>query len=321
MIPKGQKRQFPADDEEVSERNGPGWESQRQFVFSVSLIKYQHSQELVEPSLRRFVLIANTLRQLREETSAGTEASKHPPASVPALQAQEKESMIAEITGIKHAAGSGELSGWETTRSLPISHMRDSMAVEDEDWASMSTEPDFEVETAIASILSALDSTIDGSPQPALRPPLRSLENLTEGGASVEKQESRVYLESWQPQQLEAFRLPDGGVASGYLGEVTVEDLFQDIDASLLEADMEVLGVRGGVYGHPAGDDLLRYLPPFAPSPDSLAIALNQNLKCLPAFSSFIPAASSSSPASFPAQNHLREGFELEHLMEVRVES
>ncbi|CAN9511275.1 unnamed protein product [Ophioblennius macclurei] len=305
MIPKGQKRKASPEVESVSEKSGPEWESQRQFVFSVSLIKYQHSQELVEPSLRRFVLIANTLRQFNGATP------ECPPNSVSALQVKEKES---EITAIKPTDGSSDSSDSGTKRSLGNRHARDHMPVEDEDWASMSTEPDFEVETAIASILLALDSTIEGGPQAVQRTPLRSLENLSEGGATWEKQEPQAYFESWQ--QPEVCRLQDSGLAPGYLGEVTVEDLFQDIDASLLEADIEVLGARGGLCGHPAGDELLRYLPPFAPSSDSFAIALNQNLKCLPAFSSFIPPPSSSS-----TQNHLREGFELEHLMEVRVES
>lgn len=322
MVPKGQKRKL-LEDEGVSERNGPELESQRQFVLSVSLLKYQYSQELVEPSLRRFVLISNTLRQLSEETSAGTEGSLCPPASVSAPPEKERQSAVTGISGIKHTDGSSGSSDCGTKRNLPSCHTKDPMAVEDEDWASMSTEPDFEVETAIASILSALDSTIDGSPQAPPRSPLRSLENLSEGGASWEKQESQAYLESWQQQQRpEACAVQDGDVAaSSYLGEVTVDDLFQDIDASLLEADMEVFGLRGDACGHPAGDDLLRYLPPFAPSSDSFAIALNPNLKCLPAFSSFIPASSSSSPAAFSAQSHLREGFELEHLMEVSVES
>ncbi|XP_029965134.1 SERTA domain-containing protein 3 [Salarias fasciatus] len=305
MVPKGQKRKL-AGDEDVSEESGSEWESQRQFVFSVSLTKYQHSQELVEPSLRRFVLISNTLRQLSGETSAGTEAPGCPPAAASGPQVKERQSAVTEIPAVKH----GESSDCGVRRSVPGRHARGAVAVDEEDWASMSTEPDFEVETAIASILSALDSTIDGSPQAVPRSPLRSLENLSEGGASWEKQEPQAYLESWQP---EACRVQDGGVAvaTAYLSDVTVEDLFQDIDASLLEADMEVLGVTGG---HPAGDELLRYLPPFAPSSDSFAIALNQNLKCLPAFSSFIPAAS-------PSSSSQREGFEMEHLMEVRVES
>lgn len=64
MITCGQKRKLPTEDDEVSDRSSPLWESQRQFVFSVSLNKYQRSQELPEPSLRRSVLIANTLRQI-----------------------------------------------------------------------------------------------------------------------------------------------------------------------------------------------------------------------------------------------------------------
>uniref|UniRef100_A0A672HWJ3 SERTA domain-containing protein n=1 Tax=Salarias fasciatus TaxID=181472 RepID=A0A672HWJ3_SALFA len=218
MVPKGQKRKL-AGDEDVSEESGSEWESQRQFVFSVSLTKYQHSQELVEPSLRRFVLISNTLRQLSGETSAGTEAPGCPPAAASGPQVKERQSAVTEIPAVKH----GESSDCGVRRSVPGRHARGAVAVDEEDWASMSTEPDFEVETAIASILSALDSTIDGSPQAVPRSPLRSLENLSEGGASWEKQEPQAYLESWQPE-----------------ADVTVEDLFQDIDASLLEADMEV---------------------------------------------------------------------------------
>ncbi|XP_063763668.1 SERTA domain-containing protein 3 isoform X2 [Eleginops maclovinus] len=85
MIMKGQKRKHPPEEVDVSDRSSPMWESQRQFVFSVSLNKYHHSQGLPEPSLRRSVLIANTLRQVSLEAfaapSVDMEASPPPCSS------------------------------------------------------------------------------------------------------------------------------------------------------------------------------------------------------------------------------------------------
>ncbi|XP_074535300.1 SERTA domain-containing protein 3 [Halichoeres trimaculatus] len=303
MIMKGQKRKLPPEEMEVSDRSNPFWESQRQFVFSVSLNKYQRSQELPEPSLRRSVLIANTLRQVSLEAcgapSAEWEVSQPPCSSSNGLLTLDNTSHCA----INRSTPSGALSA--PNAPLPV---RD----EDEDWGSMSMDSDFSLSAAISSILTALDSTMDGSTQAAPRTPLRSLENLSglpEGGV-------RLGGRDCGEQQR------DCRAGSSYLSDLTVEDLFQDIDTSLLERDMCVLGLRGS--GNVAGDELLRYLPPFSPvSP----LSLNQNLKCLPSFSSFSPLSSSSSSSSssspslslphFSAANHV----ELEHLMEILVES
>uniref|UniRef100_A0A8C7YM62 SERTA domain-containing protein n=1 Tax=Oryzias sinensis TaxID=183150 RepID=A0A8C7YM62_9TELE len=250
MILKGQKRKLPQEDLELADSGGPVWESQRQFVFSVSLNKYQRSQELPEPSLRRSVLIANTLRQM------SLEGCREPPADM------------------------------EVPEPPPPAGLLHRDVEEDEDWES--TDSDVSLSAAISSILTVLDSTIDGSFPTAPRSPLRSLENLSgssEGGVAWVKPGVRGHSVSYQQQAEPKAR--DGGP-----GDVTVEDLFQDIDTCLLERDMGVLGLGGG---HPTGEDLLRYLPPFS------------NLKCLPSFSSFSP---------LPA-----EAFELDNLMEILVES
>ncbi|XP_018521118.1 SERTA domain-containing protein 3 [Lates calcarifer] len=368
MIMKGQKRKFPPEDVEVSDRCSPTWESQRQFVFSVSLSKYQRGQELPEPSLRRSVLIANTLRQISLEACRApcVEREMSPCSSSSALQGKERESAFSEVTAAKHHSAVGftnshpalgscpvpssnYLSNCATNRCPASYHLNTSdvplsVGDEDEDWGSMSTDPDFSLSAAISSILTALDSTIDGSPQAALRTPLRSLENLSrpsEGSMAGVKQGVRGYGGSWeqhqQQEEEEECRMRESNMEamrSSYLSDLTVEDLFQDIDTSLLERDMGVLGFRGSGGGYPAGDDLLRYLPPFSPSSSTsshpFSLSLNQNLKCLPSFSTFSPLSSSScsspslslQPSSpFSGQNHVREGLELEHLMEILVES
>lgn len=284
MIMKGQKRKLPPEDMEVSDRTNPFWESQRQFVFSVSLNKYQRSQELPEPSLRRSVLIANTLRQVSLEACSAPSAAWE--ASQPLCSSS---GGLSAFDNMSHCAVNRFPSSSALTAPIIPLPVRD----EDEDWGSMSMDSDFSLSAAISSILTALDSTMEGSAQAAQRTPLRSLENLSgplEGGVK--------------------YGVRDCGDRAGcsYLSDLTVDDLFQDIDTSLLERDMCVLGLRGG--GNVAGDELLRYLPPLSVSP----------LKCLPSFSSFSPM--SSSPASLPsphfsASNHV----ELEPLMEILVES
>ncbi|XP_037631358.1 SERTA domain-containing protein 3 isoform X2 [Sebastes umbrosus] len=307
MIVKGQKRKHPPEDVEVSDQSSPNWESQRQFVFSVSLNKYQHSQELPEPSLRRSVLIANTLRQVSQEAcgapSVDMEVSQPPCSSSSALQEEKHDSAV--MFSNSHSA----------LVSCPLVSLNY--------LSNCAT-------TAISSILTALDTTIDGSPQAAPRTPLRSLENLSgpsDGGVAWVKHGVRSYGELQEEWRLRESSLEV--MKSSYLTELTVEDLFQDIDTSLLERDMGVLGFIGSGGGYQAGDDLLRYLPPFSSSSPShpFSLSLNQNLKCLPSFSSFSPLSSSSSSSPslssppFSSQNHVREGIDLDHLMEILVES
>lgn len=322
---KGQKRRFPPEDVEVSDRSSPTWESQRQFVFSVSLSKYQRGQELPEPSLRRSVLIANTLRQISLEACVAPSANGEVSAcsSSSALHVKEQEGIVYGVATAKHPSA-------EALTYSHLSALATCPGVSSSDSSNCVT-------TAISSILTALDSTIDGGPQAALRSPLRSLENLSrspEGSAAWVKQGVRGYGGSWEQPEVCGVRESNMEVMrSSYLGDLTVEDLFQDIDTSLLERDMGVLGLRGSGAGYPAGDDLLRYLPPFSPSspsPHPFSLSLSQNLKCLPSFSSFGPMSPSTStlpslstpPSSlFVGQNHVREGLELEHLMEILVES
>lgn len=347
MIMRGQKRKLPPEDQEDPDRTSPNWETQRQFVFSVSLSKYQRSQELVEPSLRRSVLIANTLRQVSlgdcGSPSADEEAEQPSFSSSSAPQVEERDGLSAggsPMVSLNYASDCP--SGSPPACPSSESNVPMSVEDEDEDWGSMSTDSDLALSAAISSILTALDSTIDSSPQAAPRTPLRSLENLSgpfEGGASWVKQGSRDCGVGWEQQQEEEEeeeerRMAESSVEvmrSSYLSDLTVEDLFQDIDTSLLERDMGVLGLISGGGGYPAGDDLLQYLPPFSPSLSSslpFSLSLNPSLKCLPSFSSFSPLSPSSSPAlslpassSFSGQNLMRDGFELENLMEILVES
>ncbi|XP_049930805.1 SERTA domain-containing protein 3 [Epinephelus moara] len=276
MVKKGQKRKHLPEDVEVSDRSSSTWESQRQFVLTVSLHKYQHGLQLRDPSLRRSVLICSTLRSVSLEgcrvPSVAMEVSQPPCSSSSELQ----ESVF---TAAKHNSTAMCANSHSALDSCPLVSLNNlsncaasrspanvtlSVKDEDEDWGSMSMDSNFSLSSAISSILTALDSAIDGSPQAAPRTPLRSLENLSgacEGGEAWAKQGVKGCGGSWEVQ--EEWRALDSSLevmGLSYLGDLTVEDQFQDINTSLLERDMGMLGLRECEGGYPTVDDLLRYL-------------------------------------------------------------
>lgn len=339
MIVKGQKRKFHSDDEEVADMSSPSWENQRQFVFSVSLNKYQQSQELPEPSLRRSVLIANTLRQVSLEACEAPSIDME--LARPASSAyQEKNNGATYNSSLLPANGhtavasspicsSDFLPKYATSchsnaSNVPVSEKDDS-----EDWGSVSMDTDFSLSAAISSILTVLDSSIDGSQHVAPRMALRSLENLSgpcEESPAWQKQEILDYDESGK-QQLEC-NLRESNMEvtkSNYLSELTVQDLVQDIDTSLLGNEGAMLELKATRGACPVGDGIFRCLPPLSTSSNPVSHSVNQNVVCLPSFSLFTSLSSSSSlPLPSPpvsAHNHVREGLELDHLMEILVES
>ncbi|XP_021443149.2 SERTA domain-containing protein 1 [Oncorhynchus mykiss] len=148
MISKGQKRKV--DDVVGGMRSGT-WDSQRQSVLGISLIKYHHGQELMEPSLRRSVLIANTLRQIHLENKPpyGLVNLTGPvPPMVPSKPCTHRESGLGVVN-----SASGVEDVW------------------------MSSESDFSLSAAVSSILKELDLTVDRGQSPQ-RTPFRSIENL-----------------------------------------------------------------------------------------------------------------------------------------------
>lgn len=340
MIVKGQKRKLHSDDEQIADRSSPFWENQRQFVFSVSLNKYQRSQELPEPNLRRSVLIANTLRQVSLEACEAPSIDMDPahPTCASSSSYQEKNGGArcnsSEELGNSHSAlASSPISSSDFSLKYATGYYSNESNVpvtakdDNEDWGSVSTDSDFSLSAAISSILTVLDSSIDGSQQVAPRMPLRPLENLSgpyEGSPMWHKQEILDYGESGeQPSDCNLRESNMEGVKSNYLSDLSVQELVQDMDTSLLENDVAVLGLRASRGGFAVGDDIFRYLPPSSTSYPSHPSShpLNQNLVCLPSFSLFSNLSSSSSLQPLSGHNHVKEGLELDHLMEILVES
>ncbi|XP_037123662.1 SERTA domain-containing protein 3 [Syngnathus acus] len=252
MIMKTHKRKLQSESSDESPGGGSAvaWERQRQFVFNVSLHKYQRDQELPEPSLRRSVLISNTLRQVE----ACRVSSLDIRAPLPLDHPSPEQPIANSVNDLPSPAKCQRVvSGCASSDDA-------------EDWSSLSADPDFAVSPAISSILSGLDSSLDVSVQlPSPRAALRSLENLqacSDAGGFWPRQQVRG---TQDPMEWEA---GVEAVRSSYLKDVTAEDMFQDIDTSQLERDMGILGLRN--------DECLsrEYLP-------------YHSAKGLPSFSSF----------------------------------
>ncbi|XP_058243092.1 SERTA domain-containing protein 3 [Hemibagrus wyckioides] len=143
MVARGLKRKLH------DHARDPGWENQLQSVLNISIDKYQRDQALVEPSLRRSVLITNTLRQAKTHMEAVSEIEN----PLKKIQTHHSATCFRQELGTP--------PGFEDT---------------DDDFME-----DLSLSTTITTILKNLDTTLDGSsgssaPQ---RSPLASVENLT----------------------------------------------------------------------------------------------------------------------------------------------
>ncbi|TSR87312.1 Estrogen-related receptor gamma [Bagarius yarrelli] len=144
MVARGLKRKL------CDPVNDPGWENQLQSVLNISMDKYQRDQALVEPSLRRSVLITNTLRQARTHMEAVSEIDTNPMEKFqrhhPATFSQQE---LAKPSGFEYM---------------------------DDDFME-----DLSLSTTITSILKNLETALDGSSgsSTSQRSPLASMENRT----------------------------------------------------------------------------------------------------------------------------------------------
>uniref|UniRef100_A0AAY4E759 SERTA domain-containing protein n=1 Tax=Denticeps clupeoides TaxID=299321 RepID=A0AAY4E759_9TELE len=112
----GQKRKLPSD----ADGHGAWWDHQRQSVLDISLDKFQRDQALVEPSLRRSVLISNTLRQIQSEDLALIRSLPNPEGSLGdewmSGSSEEDVSLSTAISSIlKELDGAVEGGGLEAT--------------------------------------------------------------------------------------------------------------------------------------------------------------------------------------------------------------
>ncbi|XP_078097800.1 SERTA domain-containing protein 2-like [Mustelus asterias] len=246
MVGKGVKRKRHADGGLDSCQNladcPQSYSLKRQLVLNTSLNKMQSGRTLPELSLRRTVLIANTLRQIQEEIRL--ESSQL--ASALALDAgcaelgSQREPPPSRLTTEGHPAGFGD--GLE-------------------DYMSTASDEDFSLSSAINSILRDLDIVIDGSPsQP---PPQETLDSPEAMDTTAEDGDKEDVHPLEPPRPLESVFGSFEIMSSSYLVGVTLDDLFLDIDTSVCDCDAAAVGPApsGRVAPPGAADDLAKTYP------------------------------------------------------------
>ncbi|XP_069842871.1 SERTA domain-containing protein 2-like [Dendropsophus ebraccatus] len=148
MPTRGIKRKFPNWEESVLDGHlsfqTDSYSFFRQSLLNMSLEKFNKGRMMIEPSLRRYVLIANTLRVIQEEIRHEN------PCSVPNLE--------GSMSGVYDP-----LSGNVVPPVLPQDL---------ENIILPSMEEDFSVTATIASILKELESVLDESCPQNLQPRL-----------------------------------------------------------------------------------------------------------------------------------------------------
>ncbi|MBN3287722.1 CDCA4 protein, partial [Polyodon spathula] len=270
MTGKGLKRKLPEEGdlpEGSAVQKGSGlYCTQRQSVLNISLDKYNRGQKLLEPSLRRSVLIANTLRQIQEEirqevSHPGTPQIGSPPAA--------QISPLSESNSLKESLPAPAPPSRLSMENHPMG-LGDS-----DDWTLLSSEEDFSLSSAISSLLKELDVAIDGSPAPSpQRTPLGSIENLeTEKADKQEPCKAEGKHGGCRPSETAFGNLEI--MSSSYLRDVALDDLFLDIDTSVYERDAGPLG--GRTLSSAASDEFLKYLPSCHPS----SFSMNPNARDL----------------------------------------
>ncbi|XP_041919822.1 cell division cycle-associated protein 4 [Alosa sapidissima] len=282
MTSKGLKRKFPVEPEEI----GPAWEHQRQSVLDISIEKFQRDLSMVEPSLRRSVLIANTLRQIQLEEPMPSPND----TVVPPVEPVKTRPAPVQQSNFSHQGPVQSLPAVAYCPTLTENH--------GDEWMSTSAEEEFSLSTAISSILKELDG--DGcqdSSQPSLSPPQRmplgSIENLP-GSLDAGPR----HRPGWTGQRgEECGRRVEGSPLGSmavtrptYLHDVTLDSLFVDVDMSVFDREVSSLGARA--FSTIANEELVKYLPSLSGS-HSPTLS-NQGVKDL---------------------------HELEHIMEILVES
>ncbi|XP_030621039.1 SERTA domain-containing protein 3 [Chanos chanos] len=269
MVVRGLKRKLHVGDENA----GPVWESQLQSVLDISLDKFHRDQALVEPSLLRSVLINNTLRQVQSEVRSQVESAAadfSPQRSLAGPGVQQVSPQLSSLRGSTHTRYKAPLYPHPSENTQP-----------GENWMAWSSDDEFSLSTAISSILKDLDASIEGGFEPPMsrRTPLGAIENVADDAWSRSgsmgvwsadgEQETCRYFEATASGSLEFMR-------SNYLQDVTLDNLFLDIDTSVFEPPR--LGAQA--LSVSTTDKMMKHLyswpSPSSPSHSQMARDLNE---------------------------------------------
>ncbi|XP_060712151.1 SERTA domain-containing protein 2-like [Hemiscyllium ocellatum] len=243
MVGKGVKRKRHADGGLDSCQNladcPESYSLKRQLVLNTSLNKMQNGRALPELSLRRTVLIANTLRQIQEEIR---------------LESSQLASAMALDSGCSELGSQRDVPPSRLTTESHPAGFGDGL----EDFTSAASDEDHSLSSAINSILRDLDIIVDESPSPSI--PQDNLD-LPEAMDTAAEDWDKEEIQSTEPSRpLESVFGSFEIMSSSYLVGVTLDDLFLDIDTSVCDCDVATVGPAPSGRAVPPGvaDDLAK---------------------------------------------------------------
>lgn len=224
MLGRGRKRKFDCEETMTDftcasdcNRSMP-YSHQRQLVLNMCLNKLQSYKMLAEPNLRRSVLIANTVRQIQEET-------RQEATQLPGIVDHEITPNSLMYTGNDFL----ESSSLNLPFGIHTDFTRDSWPSENPVENLMEVTDD-DMSSAISSILKDLDFVEDISPIPSLGPVADEPPKPVETGFKAERQDTRG-----GECVFGSFELTS---STSYLKDLSVDDIFDDIDTSMYDSDV-----------------------------------------------------------------------------------
>ncbi|XP_068108186.1 SERTA domain-containing protein 2-like [Hyperolius riggenbachi] len=224
MLGRGLKRRFNDCEETMTDfscasdcnRNMP-YSHQRQLVLNMCLNKLQSYKMLAEPNLHRSVLIANTVRQIQEET-------RQESSQLPGIVSSDLTS-----NNLMYAGNYFLESSFNLPFGIDTDFTRDSWP-SDNTVESLMEVTDDDMSSAISSILKDLDFVEDISPSPSLSPAVDDSPKPVESVFKAEKQDTRG-----TECVFGSFELTS---STSYLKDLSVDDIFDDIDTSMYDSDV-----------------------------------------------------------------------------------
>ncbi|XP_048456080.1 cell division cycle-associated protein 4 isoform X2 [Rhincodon typus] len=254
MLGKGTKRKFPEEQvvdacpEYVGSSLSLPYNLQRQSLLNISLFKLQLCKMVVEPNLCRSVLIANTVRQIQEE-------------------------MIQDCSWQGQTAFTGS--------DLYIGHTSSDSLIATEFLCSPNKELHVESTTAPTRNTDTLTKSkvncsscenITCSSATASAKDTSAVKDLVHAHFEndlnmLESEEQQVDLKECPKPLDQVFGSFEIGNYSSSLTDMTIDDLFADIDTSWHDLDSVMSGLMTGPKTTPVIFELLNGLPSHTPTP------------------------------------------------------
>ncbi|XP_029475250.1 SERTA domain-containing protein 2-like [Rhinatrema bivittatum] len=282
MLLRGVKRKLHAGEDALASPELDGYAHLRQSLLDLSLDKFHQGCLLAEPSLRRHVLITNTLRVIQEDIQRASSPSSSPLELLPvapSLPAASPAQAATPALGNHPAPTPAELDNMlfpseeDFSLSASISTILKELEVALDGGSSPSTPADSSCQAENQDVEAKQELTLEmhvpveeelsleaGFSQHAIGDPSHAVEskdleiinqllldaNVSPGATENEEPQQGAAIAQQVPEREMPTTSSFGSfdlLSSRYLRDLPMDDLFLDIDTSVFERDPSLLGI------------------------------------------------------------------------------